>query len=473
MSRAFDTAFPTYGLPMGGYNLSSGFIKPLKIDDTGALVVAASVSASIAAFLPTGHTTLAVTVATGNVAFGSADNSLVLRNIGSQACYFKLGAAGVTAATTDFYLAAGDWCCLDRTGQVRIAAITASGTTTLEIWTGTGLASLSQAGGSGGGGGNVNITQVGGAAIALGQTTMANSFPVVLSSNQSSIPVTGTFWQATQPVSLATLPALVAGAAIIGKVGIDQTTNGVTNAVDILNMPVTLDTNTGNASASTIRVVLATNQPAVAVSGTFWQATQPISGTVSISNWPATVDTNSGNKSASTPRVILATDSLAIALWGHGVTGVAVPANATLAGLRATTANPTAVADGQMVAPMADKLGRQAVVVNGVRDLIVPATTTLTSTVAETDLLAAGGANIFKDLLSLVISNTSATPATVSLRDAAAGTVRRTITIPAGDVRGFVLQTPLPQTTANNKWTVQSSASVASLVIDAQFVTNT
>ncbi len=45
------------------------------------------------------------------------------------------------------------------------------------------------------------------------------------------VPVSGTFWQATQPVSIATAPVLVAGSAIIGKVGIDQTTPGTTNLV--------------------------------------------------------------------------------------------------------------------------------------------------------------------------------------------------------------------------------------------------
>lgn len=37
----------------------------------------------------------------------------------------------------------------------------------------------------------------------------------------------------TQPVSIATAPVLVAGSAIIGKVGIDQTTDGTTNKVEI------------------------------------------------------------------------------------------------------------------------------------------------------------------------------------------------------------------------------------------------
>ena len=49
-------------------------------------------------------------------------------------------------------------------------------------------------------------------------------------------PVTGTFFQATQPVSLATnTPTIAAGTAVIGRVGIDQTTPGTTNAVSVTN----------------------------------------------------------------------------------------------------------------------------------------------------------------------------------------------------------------------------------------------
>jgi hypothetical protein len=56
--------------------------------------------------------------------------------------------------------------------------------------------------------------------------------------DNASIPVTGTFWQATQPVS---------GSVAVSSVG-----------------------------------------GSVAVTGTFWQATQPVSGSVSVSNFPAT-----------------------------------------------------------------------------------------------------------------------------------------------------------------------------------------
>jgi hypothetical protein len=114
-----------------------------------------------------------------------------------------------------------------------------------------------------------NVVQVGGSAFALGQQLAAASLPVVLTAAQLSTltpltsvgitgsvavtgtffqatqpvslassvavtgtfwqatqPVSGTFWQATQPVSIATLPALAAGSATIGNVGVAATTSG-------------------------------------------------------------------------------------------------------------------------------------------------------------------------------------------------------------------------------------------------------
>lgn len=65
--------------------------------------------------------------------------------------------------------------------------------------------------------------------VAVTGTFFQATQPVSIASMPTT-PVTGTFFQATQPVSF-TQPVLVAGAAIIGKVGIDQTTPGTTNAV--------------------------------------------------------------------------------------------------------------------------------------------------------------------------------------------------------------------------------------------------
>lgn len=82
--------------------------------------------------------------------------------------------------------------------------------------------------GGGGGGGTqaTNITQVNGSAIALGQTTSPNSFPVTIASDQS-LAITGT-------VTCSGSVGLNAGSAIIGKVAIDQTTDGTTNAVHLV-----------------------------------------------------------------------------------------------------------------------------------------------------------------------------------------------------------------------------------------------
>jgi hypothetical protein len=88
--------------------------------------------------------------------------------------------------------------------------------------------------------GSVSIT--GTVATSLASTTITGS-----------VAVTGTFWQGTQPVSLASLPSLAAGSAVIGHVVVDSGSITIANA-------------------------------SIAVTGTFWQATQPVSGTF----WQAT-----------------------------------------------------------------------------------------------------------------------------------------------------------------------------------------
>ena len=44
-------------------------------------------------------------------------------------------------------------------------------------------------------------------AAALGQAAMAASMPVAIANNQSAVPVSGTFYPGTQPVSIATMPS--------------------------------------------------------------------------------------------------------------------------------------------------------------------------------------------------------------------------------------------------------------------------
>jgi hypothetical protein len=103
----------------------------------------------------------------------------------------------------------------------------------------------------------------------LGQKAMTASMAVVIASDQSAVPVSGTFWQATQPVSAASLP-LPTGAS-----------TEVTLAAASAKLPATLGQ---KAMTASMAVVIASDQGAVPVSGTFWQATQPVSGTF----WQAT-----------------------------------------------------------------------------------------------------------------------------------------------------------------------------------------
>lgn len=70
-----------------------------------------------------------------------------------------------------------------------------------------------------------NLAQLGGAAVSLGSKTSANSIPVVLASDEAALPVTGTFFQATQPIS--------------GTVGVNNfpATQPVSGTVAVSNFP--------------------------------------------------------------------------------------------------------------------------------------------------------------------------------------------------------------------------------------------
>jgi hypothetical protein len=81
-----------------------------------------------------------------------------------------------------------------------------------------------------------------------------------------TVAVSGAFWQATQPVSLTSLPALASGSNLIGQVEVSDGTNVLGTG----SHPVRIDP----TGATTQPVSIAGT---VAVSGTFWQTTQPVS----------------------------------------------------------------------------------------------------------------------------------------------------------------------------------------------------
>jgi hypothetical protein len=162
--------------------------------------------------------------------------------------------------------------------------------------------------GGGGGGGNVNLIQVGGAAIALGQTTESNSLPVTIASNQSAI-----------PISASSLP-LPTGAATAAN-----QTNG-TQVTSVNNFPAT-QTVAGTVAVSNFPSTTTVVQPSgsnLHVDIDNFPATQPVSGTVSVSNFPAT-QTITGTVTANAGTGTFAVSAASLPL----PTGAATAANQT------------------------------------------------------------------------------------------------------------------------------------------------
>lgn len=139
-------------------------------------------------------------------------------------------------------------------------------------------------------------------------------------------PLTDTQLRATAvPVSLSGVGHVIidtgSTTAVTGTVTVAQGTGTNLHAVldsgsvTETNFPTTVDTNSGVKSASTIRVVLATDQPALTnkLLVTPDSVALPANQSVNISQFSGTTaDTNSGVKSAGTLRVVLATDQPAL-----------------------------------------------------------------------------------------------------------------------------------------------------------------
>lgn len=119
----------------------------------------------------------------------------------------------------------------------------------------------------------------------------------------------------------------------------------------------------------------------------------------------------------------------------------------------AMATNPTAVADGDRVNFRADDLGRQLIRNVQVRDLIATAYVTLTNG-TEATFLAAGGAGVFLDCISVLCANQSSAAVNIDFRSVTAGNVEFTVEVPAGGPGGITHPVPWPQSATNNNWTV-------------------
>lgn len=228
--------------------------------------------------------------------------------------------------------------------------------------------------------------------------------------------------------------------------------------------------------------------PTVAVTGTFWQATQPVSGTF----WQATqpvsgtvAATQSGTWNIGTittlPSIPAGTNNIGdvdvlslpalpagsnnigdvdvltmptVTIVGSAAHGNGSPGVPMMMAGRANNANPTSESAGDVTYINCDLAGRQIVSFSD-RALVVRSATLAVTNTTETTVIAAGASGVFHDLTMMIITNNSAVASIASIRDATGGTVQFTVYVPANGGMIVPFPVPLNQTTAANNWTIQ------------------
>jgi hypothetical protein len=360
----------------------------------------------------------------------------------------------------------------------------------------------------------------------------------VTTSVSGSVAVTGTFWQATQPVSGTVAVTNANLDAALSTLATDAKLNSVKTAVELIDDGIatvaSAITSKGMAAVGTDGTnarILKTDSsgelqvdvltmPTVAVTGTFWQATQPVSGTVTanlaagtnnigdvdVLTLPALpagtnnigdVDvltlpslptganvigavTQSGTWNVGTVTTLTSITNAVTVSQGTAanlkaeVVGSAAHDNGSpgvpiMVAARANNANPTSVAAGDVTYLNADLAGR-LVTTTSDRALVTQATGSQATT-TEATMLSAGGAGVFLDLTSIILTNSNTTTAAqVQIRDASTGTIRFEHMVPPNSGMVINFPTPFVQTTANNAWTIDLNAAVSTVYWTVQAI---
>ncbi len=142
-------------------------------------------------------------------------------------------------------------------------------------------------------------------------------------------------------------------------------------------------------------------------------------------------------------------------------------------GGQARQTNPTAVADADRVNAMYDDVGRAVVVVGHARDLVSHQHTEIASSSSETTVVTAGAAGVFNDIVSIVLTNQTATACVATIKDSTGGTTRMKVALAANGGAVITPSVPIPQlAAAANNWTVTLSSAAVTVDCFFQFVKN-
>lgn len=193
----------------------------------------------------------------------------------------------------------------------------------------------------------------------------------------TAVPVSGTFWQSTQPVSAASLPLPTGAASSANQTNGTQQTE-INNGSNVAAVKAA---STAAAAGDPALVVAVSPNNSVAVTGTFWQTTQPVSGTVTANQGTANAtpwNENLAQVGGSSAATGGASGSLAIG--GTVATNTAPTQNPVVIAAisQATGSNPSAGTSTRTQQIASDVTGNQFVMVGG------PNTWTCTSSAVGT-----------------------------------------------------------------------------------------
>jgi hypothetical protein len=255
----------------------------------------------------------------------------------------------------------------------------------------------------------VNLSQINGTAISIGQAVMATSLPVAIASNQSAIPVT-----------------IGAGANAIGTVSVTGALPAGTNAI-------------GTATVLQGTAEWASNVNQIGgVALAFGQAVMATSIPVAIASNQSTLPINLGTVAG----VAIATSGFSggLAVGGLTAAGGAPVGYPLWLGAQAQTGEIATSATGKLIPLVADKVGKQIILPHANPENYTSGKAAINTTVAQQIITAANATNRFyMTSMQLGNSSTAATTILVSLNDPA----QSQFIVPGGGGSNLTFPVPL------------------------------
>lgn len=221
---------------------------------------------------------------------------------------------------------------------------------------------------------------------------------------------------------------IVAGTALIGKVGFDQTTPGTTNAVSFAQIgATTVDSNSGVKSAGTIRVVIATDQPQLTNK---LLVTPDANSAVNVAQFGGTNVVNGGTAGIQS-------------VGGSTATNVALTENPLNLGAQAVSSENSAATTARKVQLVADLVGKLITLPYANPENFVSGVTAAITDTTNTSVIASAGGSLRNYITHIIVTNSHATVSTVvEIRDGATTVLYRGYALAAGG--GFSVTLPVP-----------------------------